>query len=58
MGESAPRKTKSEERRKPRRMVAIPIELHDAMKKIASASRRPLGWEIQLAIESYIRDNQ
>jgi hypothetical protein len=36
------------------RMARIPEHLYQAMKQVAAEHRRPLTWEIQVALEAYL----
>jgi hypothetical protein len=37
------------------RMVRMPAEWHEALKALAAQNRRPLTWELLLAIEEHLR---
>jgi hypothetical protein len=37
------------------RMARIPEDLYQLMKQVAAEHRRPLTWEIQVALEAYLK---
>ena len=40
---------------KPHRLVRIPLELYDQLRKVAERNKRPVSWEIRLILEEGVR---
>jgi predicted DNA-binding protein len=36
------------------RMIRLPAELHDGLRKIAELHGRPMTWELRMALEEWI----
>lgn len=55
MAKKKPTSPGSSDRHKPRRSVALPPELVDLVEALAEKNRRPLVWEIRIALEEHLR---
>jgi hypothetical protein len=46
-----------EDRHLSHRMVRLPVAYHERLKELAKRHKRPLTWEVLLALDGYFREN-
>jgi predicted DNA-binding protein len=42
---------------KPYKMVRVPLELYERLRRVAKKQRRPVSWEIKIALENHVEKN-
>jgi hypothetical protein len=53
--DSQPEPKKGE--RPPHKMVRVPLELYERLRRVARKQQRPVSWEIKIALESHAEKN-
>ena len=45
-------KKRTTDRHKPRRTISFPLDLYDALSKLAEKNQRPLQWQVHLVLKA------